>query len=52
MTDNLILTKEALLKEIGAIIRDKSVLEVFNKVPRQNFVPVEQYDLSYKNTPL
>ena len=52
MTDNLILTKEALVKEIDTIIKDKSVLEVFNKIPRQNFVPREQYDLSYKNIPL
>ena len=52
MTDHLTLTKEALLKEIGEIVTDKSVLEVLNKVPRQYFVPPDQYDFSYKNVPL
>ncbi|MEO8456529.1 MAG: protein-L-isoaspartate(D-aspartate) O-methyltransferase [Chloroflexota bacterium] len=44
--------RERLLQEIAVEVRDERVLEAIRRVPRQEFVPVEQRSAAYENRPL
>lgn len=41
-----------LIEQLGAEIKDKRVLEVMSRIPRERFVPPENWHLAYEDIPL
>lgn len=50
--DQFFRARERLLKEIGAEVEDKRVIEAMRAVPREEFVPDELRSVAYENHPL